>query len=500
MAGPRTPRLCTFATMMFRGYEAVIGLEIHAQLSTASKIFSSDAVGFAGAPNTRISPLSLGLPGVLPVLNQRAVELAILMGLATHCQIAEHCHFARKNYFYPDLPKGYQISQDNTPICRGGYLAIRTGERGEKQHVGITRIHLEEDAGKSLHDQDPFESLIDLNRAGVGLIEIVSEPDMRTPEQAAAYVGEVRKLVRYLGVCDGNMEEGNLRVDVNVSVRKPGTPLGTRTETKNVNSISNVSKAIAYEIDRQINLLEAGEAVQQQTRTWDAVAGKTTLLRDKETADDYRYFAEPDLQPLHIGPDLLERLRAQLPSLPEALYTRYTQELGLSDFDAGLLTEGKTYSDYYEAVLQHTENPRAAANWMNGPIKSYLNEYAIELEAFPLSPETLGQLIHLIDAGKISHSAAKDQLWPALLQQPSAAPDALATEMDLLLETNTAQLTVMIAEVLTQNPDKVAAYRSGKTGLLGFFVGQIMRASGGKADPKVINELILQSLAEDQPV
>lgn len=481
---------------MQHGYETVVGIEIHAQLNTQSKIFSPDAVDFAGAPNTRIAPVTLGLPGVLPVLNRQAVRLAAKMGMATHCHIAEHCYFARKNYFYPDLPKGYQISQDKTPICTQGHLEVRLPSGGTKR-IGITRIHIEEDAGKSLHDQDPFDSLIDLNRAGVGLIEIVSEPDIRTPEEAAAYVTEVRKLVRYLGVCDGNMEEGNLRCDVNVSVRKVGeTRFGTRNEVKNVNSISNVARAIVYETERQIALLESGGTVVQDTRTWDAVNNRTVILREKETADDYRYFPEPDLQPLHLDAALMAELRAELPELPDALYQKYTQTHGLSDFDAGLLTEQREFSDYFAALLAAGCAPKAAANWLNGAVKNWLNDQARDITAFPLPPTRLAEVLQLVDSGQVSLTMAKEKLFPALIAAPEVAAPEMAARLNLILETDTTALAATIAEILAANPDKVATYRAGKAGLLGFFVGQVMKATQGKADPKAINTLLAEQLGE----
>lgn len=481
------------------GYTAVIGLEIHAQLATESKIFCPDPVAFAGRPNTRTSPITLGHPGTLPQLNARCVELAVKMGLATGCSIAPTCHFARKNYFYPDLPKGYQISQDNTPICREGQLPIRysftPGGELITETIRIQRIHIEEDAGKSLHDQDPFDTLIDLNRASVGLIEIVSMPDLRSPEAAMAYVAEIRKLVRYLGVSDGNMEEGHLRCDANVSVMKVGaTQFGTRTETKNINSISNVGRAIRYEIERQIALLENGGKVAQETRTWEPVAGKTLVMRDKETADDYRYFPEPDLQPLVMTQAEVERLRAELPELPEALYQRFTTQHSLPDFDAGLLTESRAFADYFLAVFAHTQDARPTSNWLLGPVRSYLNETATEITAFPIPPRQLARLIQLVLDGKVSLTVAREELFRRLLAAPGNDPETLAREANLLLETDTAALDQEINTLLDANPDKVRNYLGGKTGLLGFFVGQVMKSTGGKADPKVINTLIAEAL------
>ena len=490
-------------------YEIVVGLEVHAQLATRSKIFCGDEVAFACRPNTRVSPVSLGHPGALPQLNKACVELAIKMGLATGCTIAERCHFARKNYFYPDLPKGYQISQDTTPICRSGWLTVRytdrtTGELTTKT-IGITRIHIEEDAGKSLHDQDPFDTLIDLNRASVGLIEIVSEPDMRSPEEAMAYLTEVRKLVRYLDICDGNMEEGSLRCDANVSVRKRGTSqLGTRAEVKNLNSISNVGRAIAYEAQRQAELLEAGGTVARETRSFDAATGKTTAMRDKESADDYRYFPEPDLQPLAITPAQLEALRAEMPELPEVIYRRFTETYRLPDFDATLLTESKEMVAFYRSVVEgETGNVldyKTAANWVLGPVRTYLNDQAIGIEAFPLAGATLHQIARLVEGGQVSFSVAKERLFPLALAHEqangpgSADAEAIAQTENLVLDTDTDALAAEIGALLAANPDKVATYLGGKTGLLGFFVGQLMKSTGGKADPKTINTLVAEAL------
>jgi aspartyl-tRNA(Asn)/glutamyl-tRNA(Gln) amidotransferase subunit B len=477
---------------MHPDYISVIGLEIHAQLATHAKIYCPEAAEYGAMPNTRVSPVSLGLPGALPTLNEHCVELAIKMGLATGSSIAQHCYFARKNYFYPDLPKGYQISQDKTPICLGGSMNIRLKD-GTTKRIGITRIHIEEDAGKSMHDQDMYDTLIDLNRAGVGLIEIVSEPDMRTAEEAMAYITEIRKLVRYLDICDGNMEEGSLRCDCNVSVmKKTDTKFGTRTETKNMNSISNVGRAIAYEIERQIELLERGERVIQQTRTWDAVTGTTMPLRDKESADDYRYFPEPDIQPLALTDAYLERIRVSLPELPEALFDKYTNNYRLPDWDAGQLTETKEFANYYEALLHHTQHYKTAANWMIGPVKTWLNERGLEMKDYPLAPEALAGIIELVEAGKVSHSAAKDQLLPILLNDPSQSPAEAAAAHNLLLNDNSDELRTIVQQVLADNPEKVQTYLNGKDGLLGFFVGQVMKLSGGKADPKMLNTLVIE--------
>ncbi|MDW8159324.1 MAG: Asp-tRNA(Asn)/Glu-tRNA(Gln) amidotransferase subunit GatB [Bacteroidia bacterium] len=475
-------------------YKPVIGLEIHAQLATESKIFCFDPVEFGGAPNTRTSPISLGHPGTLPNLNRRCIEMAIMMGLATNCKIREFSYFARKNYFYPDLPKGYQISQHETPICYDGYVNIRLKD-GSIKKIGIERIHIEEDSGKSLHDQDLYNSLIDLNRAGTGLIEIVSKPHMSSAEEAAAYINEIRKIVRYLRICDGNMEEGSLRCDVNISVmRIEEGRLGTRAEIKNMNSISNVMKAIQYEIERQIGILESGGKVIQETRGFDVLTGKTVTLREKESSDDYRYFPEPDLLPLVVTAEMLEELRKEIPKLPEELYEIYTKKYHLSAFDAHLLTEQRELSEYFEQVVSVTDNYKAAANWINTIIKGYLNEMALDITQFPLKPETIAEIILLIERGEISHTAAKEKLFPLLLSEPHRQPLELAQEHHLLLSKDTAALERVIDQVLAQNQDKVKQYLQGKTGLLGYFVGQVMKASPTQVDPKLVNQLLTEKI------
>jgi aspartyl-tRNA(Asn)/glutamyl-tRNA(Gln) amidotransferase subunit B len=475
-------------------YKPVIGIEIHAQLATASKIFCSDPVDFGGAPNTRVSPISLGHPGTLPNINRRAIEMAVIMGLATHCQIRERSHFARKNYFYPDLPKGYQISQDETPICYEGYVNIRLKD-GQLKRIGIQRIHLEEDSGKSLHDQDLYHSLIDLNRAGTGLIEIVSKPDLASAEEAAAYVNEIRKIVRYLQICDGNMEEGSLRCDVNISVmRTEAKEFGARAEIKNMNSTSNVIRAIRYEIERQISIIESGGKVVQETRGFDALTGKTVSLREKESSDDYRYFPEPDLLPLVVDAEMLKILRQEIPRLPEELYEIYTKQYRLPPFDAHLLTEQRELSDYFEEIITITDNYKAAANWINTIIKGYLNEMALDITQFPLKPATIAEIIMLIEKGEISHTAAKDTLFHLLLAEPEKQPLALAQEHNLLLSKDDAALEEVIKQVLAQNPDKVKQYLEGKTGLLGFFVGQVMKCSATQVDPKLVNQLLTEKI------
>lgn len=476
-------------------YEPVIGLEVHVQLLTASKMFSSDANQYGASPNTLVNPITLGHPGTLPRVNKKAVEFAIKLGLALHCQIQRENQFARKNYFYADLPKGYQITQDKTPICYGGFLSIRLSD-GREKRIGITRIHMEEDAGKSIHDLDPFNTLIDLNRAGVPLLEIVSEPDIRTPEEAYQYLTEIRKLVRYLDICDGNMEEGSLRCDANVSVRRKGnTQFGQRTEIKNINSIRNVQRAIEYEIKRQIEVLERGEPVEQETRTFDAVKGITLSMRTKEMAHDYRYFPEPDLQPLFIKQEQIEEIRKQLPLLPHQLFEKFTNEYGITPYDAQLLTESKSLATYYEEVGQWVPNKKAVANWMLGPVKSYLNENAAEIETFPLNPKKLADLIQLVENNKVSFSAAAQRIFPALLTMPSAEPEQLAAEMNLLQESDESLLQQWAEKAIAKYPEKVREYKAGKKGILGLFMGEIMKESGGKADPKAASR-ILQKILE----
>jgi aspartyl-tRNA(Asn)/glutamyl-tRNA(Gln) amidotransferase subunit B len=483
---------------MHSGYIPVIGLEIHAQLASQSKIFCPDPVGYGETPNAFVSPISLGHPGTLPTLNEECVSMAVRMGLALNCEVNRECHFARKNYFYPDLPKGYQISQDDTPVCGKGQLPIRL-EDGTERWIGITRIHMEEDAGKNLHDQDIYDSLIDYNRCGTGLIEIVSEPDLRTTAEAMAYVTEIRKIVRYIGISDGNMEEGNLRVDANISVMKEGSKVfGTRAEVKNINSISNLGRAITYEANRQIELLEAGEELRMQTRNWDSVNGQTTLLREKETADDYRYFPEPDLQPLVITDEMLEQIKAQLPALPRERFQRYTQEFGLPAHDATLLTEFRAFAEYFEAVLEYCTQYKAVSNWLNGPVKNYLNEHAVSIDAFPLAPKRIAELQQLVDGGQVSHSVAKETLFNLMLAQPATEPETLAREHNLILDITEDQILTEIHRILAENPDKVNTYLNGKTGLLGFFVGQVMKAFQGKADPKQINQLLSQELEKQK--
>lgn len=478
-------------------YEAVIGLEVHAQLSTKSKAYASDSAEFGAMPNTQVSVVTLGHPGTLPKVNKKVIEYAIKMGLATHCTINLRNEYARKNYFYADLPKGYQITQDTTPICTKGLVTIKLKD-GQQKSIGITRIHMEEDAGKSMHDQDVYDSLIDLNRAGVALIEVVSEPDMRSSDEAHAYLTEIRKLVRYLDICDGNMEEGSLRCDANISVRLKGsTELGKRCEVKNLNSIRNVQRAIDYEIIRQIDVIEAGGHIDQNTLNFDAGTGKTSVMRSKEMANDYRYFPEPDLPPILLEPAQIEAIKQAMPALPEALHKKYVAELKLSEYDANILTDNKETALFFEELIKHTNNYKAAANWIMGSVRSYLNEQALEIKDLSLSAEQLAGLIALVDAGKINNSVAAQQVFPKLIARKGANAEAIAKELNLIIETNEAELEAFVDSALAMYPEKVAEYKAGKIGLLGLFMGEVMKISKGKLDPKTANRLVLKKLEHE---
>lgn len=478
---------------ILKQYEPVIGLEIHVQLSTESKAYSSDATTYGAMPNTQTNPITLGHPGTLPVVNEKVVEYAVRLGIALNCNIRERNEYARKNYFYADLPKGYQITQDTTPICTGGFVEIQDAE-GNPKWIGLTRIHMEEDSGKSMHDIDPFNTLIDLNRAGVPLLEIVSEPDFRNGQEAYNYLQEMRKLVRYLEISDGNMEEGSLRCDVNVSIRPIGREkFGTKVEVKNMNSFRNVQKAIDYEIKRQYEIYQSGGEVEQQTMTFDAGRGVTQLLRAKEDAHDYRYFPEPDLQPVLVKQDYIDSVRSELPPLPKELLAKYLK-LGLSEYDAALLTETKEIALYFEKMISHTNNYKAAANWVMGSIKSYMNERAVTIDQFPLPAETIAQLITLVDKGVVSNSAAAGELFRALLENPEREPEELAKDLNLIQESDTLALMEHIQKALSTYPDKVNEYKAGKKGLLGLFMGEVMKLSKGKADPKITSKLVQQEL------
>jgi aspartyl-tRNA(Asn)/glutamyl-tRNA(Gln) amidotransferase subunit B len=477
----------------YDAYEIVVGLEVHAQLLTSTKLFCGDSAAFGGEPNTHVSPVTLGYPGALPRLNKKAVEYAIRMGLACKCEIERNNYFARKNYFYPDLPKGYQISQHTTPICKGGRVTIRTAE-GQRD-VQLNRIHLEEDAGKSLHDVDPLYTAIDLNRAGVPLIEIVTEPDIRSSEEAFAYLTELRKMLRYLEVCDGNMEEGSMRCDANVSVRLKGeTSLGTKVEVKNLNSIRNVRRAIDFEARRLIGLVATQRPVQQETRSFDANNGTTFSLRTKEEANDYRYFADPDLPPFEVSDAFLASIQASIPPMPEELVARYTAELRLSEYDARVICDDKDTVSYFESLITHTPNYKAAANWLLGPVKSSLNEQGLDWKDFPVPPQTLARLIQLVEEGRLSFSIAAERIFPELVREPSRQPLDIAVALNLIQSSDTAEISAWIEQALAGMPDKVSEYKKGKKGLIGLFVGEVKKLSRGKADPKLTNQLLLEKL------
>ena len=473
-------------------YEAVIGLEVHAQLATNSKLFCGDSTAFGATPNTHISPITMGHPGTLPKTNKKAVEYAIRMGLACNCEIEKDNYFARKNYFYPDLPKGYQISQHTTPICVGGHVTIKTAN-GER-NVQLNRIHMEEDAGKSIHDLDDDFTCIDLNRAGTPLVEIVTEPDLYSAEEAWQYVTEVRRLVRWIGICDGNMEEGSLRCDANVSIRLKGeTSLGTKVEVKNLNSIRNVKKAIEYEIDRMINLVESGGVVRQQTRSFDASNDTTFSIRDKEEANDYRYFPDPDLAPFHLTDDFIEGVKSALPALPNELTKKYQTEYKLSAYDAAQLCDEKETTDFFASVLQHTDHYKSVANWILGPIRQYMNEKGVGYDELHLQPQLLADLIKLVEDGKVNFSVASSKLLPVVIEKNSS-PLTIAEEMNLLQVSDSNELEIWVAEALQSMPDKVAEYKKGKKGLIGLFVGEVKKRSKGKADPKIVTQLLEQHL------
>jgi len=476
-------------------YEAVIGLEVHAQLNTQTKAFCGDAYVYGAAPNTQVSPISLGHPGTLPKPNIEALKFALKMGLACNSKIHKRTHYSRKNYFYADLPKGYQITQYTNPICTEGAIIINTADGGTKS-IRLDKIILEEDSGKSIHDLDPFSSLIDLNRAGVPLIEIVSEPDMHLPEEAYQYLTEIRKTVRYLGICDGNMEEGSLRCDANVSIRLKGTTaFNTKVEIKNLNSIRNVQRAIAHEIIRQTNMMEKGERVLGETRGFDPVKGETFAMRAKELVNDYRYFPEPDIPPVVVTEEDIQKVRALMPELPRALHHRFVNEFGLSDYDAAVIVAEKESADYYQELIKLTQNYKAAANWLNGPVRSFLNENAIGFDDFEIKADFIAEIIKLVDANKLSFSVASQKLFPELVKRKGATGiQDLVKELNLIQEDDDSIILTYIQEAIAAYPEKVLEYKAGKKGLLGLFMGEVMKKSGGKADPKKTNRLLAEEL------
>jgi aspartyl-tRNA(Asn)/glutamyl-tRNA(Gln) amidotransferase subunit B len=483
-------------------YEAIIGLETHCQLCTATKIFSPASTTFGADPNTHVDPIVVGMPGVLPVLNQKVLEYAVKAGLALNCQIAPYSKFDRKQYFYPDLPKNYQISQYDLPIAEHGWLEIELVNKKTKEvtrkRIGITRLHMEEDAGKLVHaGSDRLAgstySLVDYNRAGVPLIEIVSEPDMRSGQEAAEYAQELRRIMRYLGISDGNMQEGSLRCDVNISVRPEGQEkFGTKVEIKNMNSFSAIQKAIDYEIQRQIKALEAGEPIAQETRLWDEGSQRTKSMRSKEGSSDYRYFPEPDLPPIEVSVEQKTAWQKELPELPAQKRTRYEEEFGLSAYDARVLADERNITEYFEATVGAGADPKLAANWITQDIAAYLNAEKLTVEELALKPDMLAEMIQLIEAGTISNKIAKD-LLPELLTK-GGSPKAMVEEKGLSQISDPAQIEAMIDEVLAAHPEELAAYRGGKKKLQGFFVGQMMKRSGGRVDPKLTNQLLSKKL------
>jgi aspartyl-tRNA(Asn)/glutamyl-tRNA(Gln) amidotransferase subunit B len=472
-------------------FEPIIGLEVHAQLKTNTKIFCACSTAFGAPPNTHTCPVCLGMPGVLPVLNKKVVEYAMRMAIASHCKLAGTSRFARKNYFYPDLPKGYQISQYELPIAQKGYIDIE--QNGERQRIGITRIHMEEDAGKLGHDPQRPISMVDYNRTGVPLIEIVSEPDIRDPETAGAYLRKLRAIVRYLGICDGNLQEGSFRCDANVSIRPRGSEtFGTRTELKNLNSFKHVEKAIRYEISRQKEVILDGEKVIQETRLWDPDRNTTTSMRGKEEAHDYRYFPDPDLLPLVIDAQWIEKISADLPELPDEKSRRFMQQYGLPAHDAGLLTSDRELADYFEACVSDFADAKQVSNWIMGSLLGLLNTQGKTIEASPIPARNLSQLLDLIDKGTISGKIAKGVFEE--MAQTGKPPQLIVEEKGLVQITDTGVIETAVSEVIALHPDEVDAYRQGKTKLWGFFVGQIMKETRGKANPKLVNELLKKAL------
>ncbi len=473
-------------------YEAVIGLEVHTHLLTRSKLFCGCSTMFGAGPNENVCPVCMGMPGVLPVLNRRVVELAIRMGLAAHCTIAPYSIFDRKSYFYPDLPKGYQISQYETPICKGGYIELPPDANGEPRRVRLTRIHIEEDAGKNIHGEGA--SLVDFNRSGVPLIEIVSEPDLRSAEDAGAYLRQLRAILRYVDASDGKMEEGSFRCDCNVSVRKRDAPeFGVRTEIKNLNSFRFVEKAIDYEVGRQIEVLESGGKITQDTLLWDPVREETRSMRSKEYANDYRYFPEPDLPPLIVPPELVEQVRATMPELPADRRARYLRELGLTDYEAGVLTSDRDVADYFEAMLPGLKNRKSAANWVMTEVLRVVREADKPIgEAVPSAVE-VGALLRLVEQGRVSLNAAKTTF--AAMVKSGKGAEATIAELGLAQVSDQGAIAAACDKVIAAEPAKVTEYRAGRDKLFGFFVGAVMKAMGGKANPKVINDILKQKLA-----
>ncbi len=494
-------KLMTTAAPVKTQYEAIIGLETHCQLSTETKIFCNCSTEFGATPNQNVCPVCMGMPGVLPVLNQKVLEYAVKAGLALNCAIAPYSKFDRKQYFYPDLPKNYQVSQYDLPIAEHGWLEVElTDADGNpiRKKIGITRLHMEEDAGKLVHAgserlSGSTYSLVDYNRTGIPLVEIVSEPDIRSGVEAAEYAQELRRIVRYLGVSDGNMQEGSLRCDVNISVRPVGQKeFGTKVEIKNMNSFNAIQRAIEYEIDRQIEAIQSGERIIQETRLWEEGSQRTVSMRKKEGSSDYRYFPEPDLTPIQVSAEQLSKWKSELPELPAQKRHRYESELGLSAYDARVLTDDRSVSEYFEAAVSAKANPKQAANWVMGDISAYLNTAKLNIAEIALKPQILAELISLIEDGTISGKIAKEIL-PELLSKGGSAKE-LVESKGVKQISDKGELEKIINEVLAANPKELEQYRSGKTKLLGFFVGQVMKQTGGQADPKLTNQMMAKKL------
>jgi aspartyl-tRNA(Asn)/glutamyl-tRNA(Gln) amidotransferase subunit B len=472
-------------------FETIIGLEVHAQLLTDTKIFCNCSTKFGGSPNSHTCPLCLGMPGVLPVLNKKVVEYAMKMSLATNSSINKSCSFARKNYFYPDLPKGYQISQYAYPLSEHGYIILDV--EGEQKKIGITRIHMEEDAGKLVHDEHNPSSYVDLNRAGVPLIEIVSEPDMRSPAEAADYLKRLHEILVYLEICDGNMEEGSFRCDANVSIRPLGQKeFGTRTELKNMNSFRNVQRALEYEVKRQQYLVENGGTVVQETRLWDDAQGVTNSMRSKEEAHDYRYFPDPDLVPVVVDDAWIEKIRKELPELPLARRQRFVSDYQIPAYDASVLTADKALANYFEEVVKLCSKPKAASNWVMGDVLRFLNEEKRDIRNCPITAQSLAEMISLIEDGTISGKMAKDIIDE--MYKTGKSPRVIIAEKGMVQITDESALAKTIQTIMDANPNQLKDYRSGKEKLFGFFVGQVMKATQGKANPQKVNELLKKML------
>lgn len=485
---PLKPYLCA----LMQAFEVVIGMEVHIRLATATKLFSSDNAAYGAEPNTHTTPITLAHPGTLPRLNKEAVAMAVKLGLACNCTINPFNYFARKHYFYPDSPKGFQITQHTEPVCLGGYIELPSEKK-----VLIHHIHLEEDAGKSIHDQEPGYSWLDYNRAGTPLMELVTEPCITSAEEAASFITELHRLVQWIDVCDGNMEEGSLKCDVNISARPAGDDkLGTKVEIKNVNSIRNIRKAIAYEAERIFGLLRNNEKIIQQTRSFDANTDTTFALREKEEANDYRYFPEPDLPPLQISMEFIQSIKDTLPELPVALKKRLQNSYQLNEYDAGQISMDKSTAVYFEAIASHTKQYKQAANWVNGALRQHLNEQAIDFNLLQVKPKQVAAVIELVIANTVSHTAATTKLFPELMNQPEADVKILAASLNIIQVSDSNELTDWVNGAMNKMPDKVLAYQKGKKGLIGLFMAEVKRMSGGKADPQATLQLLEKKLSQ----